>query len=34
MSLGRGDDAPLPDAHAWLAGTPADADAYPETPAV
>jgi len=34
MSLGRGDDAPLPDAHAWLAGTPADADADPETPAV
>lgn len=29
MALGRRDDAPLPDAHAWLAGSPAadDADA-------
>jgi|GEM_PF-3928714 len=34
MALGRRDDAPLPDAHAWLAGSPADADADPETPAV
>ena len=34
MALGRRDDAPLPDAHAWLAGSPADADADPETPTV
>ena len=25
MALGRRDDAPLPDAHAWLAGSPAEA---------
>lgn len=34
MALGRRDDTPLPDAHAWLAGSPADADADPETPTV
>lgn len=34
MALGRRDDAPLPDAHAWLAGSTADADADPETPTV
>ncbi|HDS1041107.1 TPA: tRNA 2-thiocytidine(32) synthetase TtcA [Stenotrophomonas maltophilia] len=33
MALGRRDDAPLPEAHAWLAGSSADADAAPETPA-
>jgi hypothetical protein len=25
LALGRRDDAPLPDAHAWLAGSPAEA---------
>ncbi|HGK7303353.1 TPA: tRNA 2-thiocytidine(32) synthetase TtcA [Stenotrophomonas maltophilia] len=34
MALGRRDEAPLSDAHAWLAGSPADADAAPETPAL
>ncbi|WP_313205172.1 tRNA 2-thiocytidine(32) synthetase TtcA [Stenotrophomonas sp.] len=34
MALGRRDEAPLSDAHAWLAGSPADADAVPETPAL
>ena len=36
MALGRRDDAPLPDAHAWLAGTPDDGapdDDGPSTPA-
>jgi len=33
MALGRRDAAPVSDAHAWLAGFPADADAVPETPA-
>ncbi|HDS0949611.1 TPA: tRNA 2-thiocytidine(32) synthetase TtcA [Stenotrophomonas maltophilia] len=33
MALGRRDDAPLPEAHAWLAGSSADTDAAPETPA-
>ncbi|MGE6332622.1 tRNA 2-thiocytidine(32) synthetase TtcA [Stenotrophomonas sp. NPDC077659] len=33
MALGRRDEAPLSDAHAWLAGPPAGTDAAPETPA-
>jgi tRNA 2-thiocytidine biosynthesis protein TtcA len=33
MALGRRDAVPVSDAHAWLAGFPADADAVPETPA-
>ncbi|AWH51762.1 tRNA 2-thiocytidine(32) synthetase TtcA [Stenotrophomonas sp. ESTM1D_MKCIP4_1] len=33
MALGRRDDAAPPDADAWQAGFPADADAAPETPA-
>ncbi|WP_429622989.1 tRNA 2-thiocytidine(32) synthetase TtcA [Stenotrophomonas sp. AN71] len=34
MALGRHLDAPLPDADAWRAGSPADADTDPQSPTV